>query len=108
MSFGTQTHRPIAQLKSAQTATVSSETSPAISEQVFTITIPDNTKKLLIKSRDTNVSFKLNFASIDSTSEWVTIPKGVYYYEENLNLIGQIAYLKVVGTSKVIEVLSWI
>jgi len=107
MSFGSQTHRPIAQLRAVTNPTVDNITSPVISEEEFTLVIPDKTKKLLIRCRD-NADIKMNFTSIDTINKWVTIPKGASYSDWGLDLTSVTIYLKVTGSSKIVEVLTWI
>lgn len=107
MSFGTQTHRPIAQLKSATAATIENVTSHATPDTEFTYSIPDNTKSILVRVRGTG-DLKLNYTSIDISTKYITLKAGAVYSASYINLVGVTLYMKCSTSSDTIEIETWV
>ena len=106
MSFGTQTHRPIAQLKSSDTPLVVNVTSPGVSDTEFSYSFIGEVKRILIRCRN-GANIKMNFESIDTSGNWMTIPGYASYSEWGIILTGKTIYLKVDQPSQVVEILTW-
>lgn len=107
MPIGSQTHRPIAQLKTATNPVVINITSPATANDEFSYTFTSNVKRVLIRCRG-NVETKFNFVSIDTSSEWVTLKPRAVFNDWGIDLKDVTMYFKVDGVSQVVEILTWI
>lgn len=109
MSVSNQTHRPIAQLKAVKNPLIENLTSPATIDNEFSYALPENTKKIMIKTQNQNSSaeIKFNFISIDTEGKWITIPPRNAFFDYSLDLVSTTVYFKVNKASEVIEVLTW-
>ena len=64
-------------------------------------------KKILIRVRDGGATLRLAFVSGNTSTVYVTIPRGANYFEENLDLSGVTIYLQSDVSAKVAEILEW-
>lgn len=99
-----QTFRGSASLSPPTVATILNETSPVTPMDQFSILLPDNTKRFIIKPR-TDVTLLLAYDV--SFAEYFTIPKRNSYSEDNIILNNTTIYLKSSGVSSEIEVITW-
>jgi len=89
----------------AENPSVINTTSPIATDTEFSISLPSNTKKFIIKTR-TNAELKINFSS--GFTSWFTIPERNSFYEENLKLSSSTIYLKCNKSAVVVEILAWV
>ena len=106
MPVGSQTHRPVAQLKAVTNPTIENLVSPINVLEEFTYSFPSSSKKVLFRCRD-GLEVRFSFTSIDTSSKWVTLPGGASFSDWGLDLSGIILYLKVNGVSANVEILTW-
>lgn len=73
----------------------------------YNFSLSSSTKRYKIKARgDTKIQF--SFISGQSGSNYITIPMGCEYVEDNLTLTGSLTiYLQASKNNQVLEVLSW-
>ena len=62
-------------------------------------------KKIMVKCRG-NAQIQLSFATGDSDTKYITIPRGVVYTEDGLDFSGTIFFQTSVDT-QVVEILVW-
>ena len=67
----------------------------------------NSTKKLLVRIRDGNATLRIAFSSGDTLLNYVTVPRGSNYFDENLDLQGVTIYLQSDISAKVAEILEW-
>lgn len=89
----------------ASNPSIVNQTSPLAADTEFSISLPANTKKFIIKTR-TNAELKLNFTT--GFTDYFTIPERNSYTEENVSLSASTLYLKCNKSSIVVEVLAWV
>lgn len=68
--------------------------------------IPSGTTKLLIRARST-AQLQFAFSVGDSSTNFITIPRGTSYSSDNLLLSGVTLYIQSSLAGNVIEVLTW-
>lgn len=107
MAAGSQTHRPIAQLKAVANPTVINLTSPATANDEFSYTFTTDVKRILIRCRE-NTEIKMNFTSIDTSGEWITLKPRAVFSDWGLRLNGVTIYFKANESSQIIEMLTWV
>lgn len=105
MAFSTQTFRG--------RATIESSSSPKIYNVICTLAnteysqvLSDGVKKLIVRTRG-NGSLQVCFESGNSNVEFITIPCGATYSEDNLNLSGVTLYFQTNVASEIVEILEW-
>jgi len=79
----------------------------SLSEQ--SIILPVSTKKFLIKVRDYACSLNVAFDAGETSIDYLTVPRGCSYSEENLNLttLYRTIYFKTNKINVVVECVSW-
>jgi hypothetical protein len=80
--------------------------SPVTINTEFSQALSADTKKYLIRARG-NATIQLAFVATESATKFITIPKGVSYTEESLDLDSTTLYMQVDKVSEVIEILEW-
>jgi len=68
--------------------------------------LPDKTKKLTVKLRGMG-ELKIAFVAGDTALNWITIPGGCSFTEENLSLDGATIYLSSNLAAQTAELLAW-
>lgn len=73
------------------------------------IIFPLGSKKLQIKVRDYAASLKLSYEAGDSNINYITIPRGCSYKEENISLttISRTIYVQSTKPNIVVECITW-
>lgn len=90
---------------SADTPTVFN-LSVAMANTEYSQALPENTKKLLIKSRVHNATLQFSFEIGDSGTNFVTIPFGAFYESDGLLLGSKTLYIRS-SKATTIEILAW-
>ena len=81
-------------------------TSPGTANTEFSQALTANVKKFLVRARNM-VELKLAFASGDSGTTYVTIPRGATFVENGINSSSLTLYMQCTKTSEVVEILEW-
>ena len=106
MSFGSQTFRGRSTIEASSTPKIYNLVSPVAINTEFSQLLSDGVKRLIIRSRG-NGELKVSFQLGNSGTEYITIPCGATYSEENLNLNGVTLYLQTNKSAEVVEILEW-
>lgn len=75
-----------------------------LSNTEYSINLPNNTKKFLLKCRETNV-LKINYSPTTDT-EWFTIPACTTYLDENY-YVNQTLYFQSPSAGVIIELVAF-
>jgi hypothetical protein len=97
--------------------TITVDLNPAKTPTIYNLAIPlanteasqllsDNTKSILIRAR-IGATLRLSFSPGGTNTNWITIPPGATYSENNLSLQTTTIYLQSSKPSQVIEILEW-
>lgn len=70
----------------------------------YSIVLPSDTQRYLIKLRDPTVEFKLRFVS---GSDWITVPRGCNFSEDGLSTSSLTLYVEALSANQVVELVSW-
>lgn len=91
--------------------TITGVASPLISNVLLTdanteysITLPNNCKRYLIKLRDP-ASLKLRYIS---GSDYLTIPPGCHYTEDDIETLSISIYVESTSPAQMIELVTWV
>lgn len=78
-------------------------------EQEIEIEIPSNTTKLFLRIRDSLCSMQFSYIAGQSGINYITIPRGNSYTEDNLltTTISSKIYVRTTKSNVVIELLTW-
>lgn len=68
--------------------------------------LPNNTKKLLIKSRIHNATLQFSFENGESATNFITVPFGTFYESDGLLLVEKTLYVQSTKATT-IEILAW-
>ena len=104
MSFGSQTHRPIAQLKSANNIKITNLPLPTSGVEVAHA-LQNNVKHLLIKVQNKN-NAQLQYAFIvnESGTNYITLEANCFKTFELIDLVGKTIYLQSDKDSTIVEI----
>jgi len=74
------------------------------------IVLPLNTKRFQIRVRDSIAKLQLAYVLGDSSLNYITVPRGCNYSEENLNLttLSRVLYLQSNKNNTIIECVVWV
>lgn len=91
----------------SKTPTIQTFNITSLSEQ--NIVLPVNTKKFLLKVRDYPCSMRVAFEPGDTSVDYLTVPRGCSYSEENLNLttLYRTIYFTTSKINVIVECVSW-
>jgi hypothetical protein len=90
---------------SADTPTIFNLSVPLANTE-YSQVLPNNTKKLLIKSRVNNAKLQFAFESGESATNFITVPFGAFYESDGLLLVGKTLFIRST-LATTIEVLAW-
>ena len=103
MSNATQGIR--ARIVQSRTPTIYNVSSPGTANTEFSQALSDNTKSLIIRSRD-RAKIQLAFNSGESGTDFISIPKGASLELNNLDFISKTLYMQVDQASVTVEILE--
>lgn len=70
----------------------------------YSIVFPAGTKRYLIKLRDSGVELKLRYIS---GGDYLTIPRGCNYSEDEISAATLTIYVESVSSSQIVELVTW-
>lgn len=70
--------------------------------------LSENTKKIMVKTRDRTAKLRIAFVSGNTNTLWITLEAGAVFFEENLDLEGATIYLQSDKNGQVVEILQWV
>lgn len=97
------------------TVSVSGATTPTVAELDLTLaateysyTVPTNAKQFLLKLRSPAV-LQVSYVSGQSGTTYITVPRGCFYAESDLNLSGPVTiYMQSPSAAQVAEITLWV
>ena len=72
------------------------------------ISIPNGTKKILLKVRDYSASLKISYTPGESGTNYISVIRGNSYSENNISISGNKIYIQSTKPNVVVECLTWV
>ncbi len=89
-------------------------TTPVIHRVIMTLAdteysqlLPANCKKFLVKCR-ANYAIRVAFGAGLTTTTYLTVPAGMSYWEDLLQITGLTLYLRCMTAAQVVEIVAWV
>lgn len=102
MSFGSQTHRPIAQLKSSSDSRITNKVLASAGTE-YSHEFQDGVRKVIIRARNF-AALKYSFVATESGTKYETIPALNFKVFEPVNYIGKTIYIQSTLDNTTVEI----
>lgn len=93
-------------LLAADTPTMYNKTM-TLANTEYSQALPSNVKRFTMKCRTAN-DVQFCYVSGESNTKFMTLPAGMVYWEENLNVGSLTLYFRCAVAAKVIEIIAWV
>jgi len=106
MTTGTQTSRPVGELKASTAPKNYTIISPVLANTEFSQLLTDGTKQLIIRTKGDGV-LQIAWVATESGTNSLTIKKNAVYSKDGLNLVGRTIYMQVNTSLEIIQIEEW-